>query len=210
MKLHGYFRSSAAWRVRIALALKGLDYENVFHHLRKGEQSAPDYLRLNPQGLIPALETDDGDVLTQSLAICEYLDEVYPAVPLLPVDPVGRAKVRAFAYALACEIHPLQNLKILKRLKGLGFDQTQTDQWAQTVIEDGFDACERMLDGQGEPYAFGGTVTLADVCLVPQMANARRFGVTLRWPHLQAVEAACLALPAFQTSHPDVQPDAEG
>ncbi|MDC7684875.1 maleylacetoacetate isomerase [Asticcacaulis sp. BYS171W] len=210
MKLHGYFRSSAVWRVRTVLALKGLTYAHVFHHLRKGEQSAPDYLRLNPQGLIPALETDDGAVLTQSLAICEYLDEVYPAVPLLPSDPVLRAKVRAFSYAIACEIHPLQNLKILKRLKGLGFDQAQTDQWAQTVIADGFDACERLLDGQAGPYAFGEAVTLADVCLVPQMSNARRFGVTLRWPRLQAVEAACLALPAFQAARPEAQPDFEG
>ncbi|ESQ78413.1 maleylacetoacetate isomerase [Asticcacaulis sp. YBE204] len=209
MKLHGYFRSSATWRVRIALALKGLDYENVFHHLRKGEQSAPEYLRLNPQGLIPALETDDGDVLTQSLAICEYLDEVYPAVPLLPADPVLRAKVRAFSYAIACEIHPLQNLKILKRLKGLGFDQAQTDQWAQTVIEDGFEACEKLIERQDGPYAFGGSVTLADILLVPQMNNARRFGVTLRWPRLQAIEAACLALPAFQRSRPEAQPDFE-
>ncbi|AJP72818.1 maleylacetoacetate isomerase [Sphingomonas hengshuiensis] len=206
--LHGYYRSSASYRVRAVLNLKGLGYADAFHHLRKGEQRAPGYLALNPQGLLPALETE-GDVLTQSLAICEYLDEVYPTPPLLPADPVARAKVRAFALAIACDIHPVQNLKVLARLRALGLDEAQVSLWAATTIEDGLDACDALIAGGRGPYCFGDTVTLADVFLVPQLYNARRFGVALRWPRLVAAEAACLAMPAFRAAAPDAQPDAE-
>lgn len=208
MKLHGYFRSGAAYRVRIALNLKGLAYEPVFHHLRKGQQFEPEYLALNPQGLIPTLETG-GAALTQSLAICEYLEEVYPDPPLLPSDPVQRAKVRAFALVIGADTHPLQNLRILKRLKELGHEQDEIDAWARRVIDDGLSACATLIANSPGPYCFGDQVTLADVFLIPQFGNARRVGVDLRWPRLLAVEAACLALPAFQAAAPENQPDRE-
>ncbi len=209
MILHGYFRSSAAWRVRIALALKGLGVTDVFHHLRKGEQRSADYLALNPQGLLPTLELDDGTALTQSMAIVEYLDETHPEPPLLPTDPVARAQMRAVAQAVACDIHPVQNLKVLKRLRDLGHDEAQVQAWAAWVIEEGLDAVERMLAGGAGPFAFGDRPTLADIVIVPQLANARRFGVEIRWPRLLAIEAACLDLDAFRTTAPAMQPDAE-
>lgn len=209
MILHGYFRSSAAWRVRIALNLKGLTIEHRYQHLRKGEQLSPEYLAVNPQGLLPSLILDDGAVLTQSLAICEYLDEQYPDPPLLPSDPVMRARVRAFAQVIACDIHPVQNLRVLKALQARGQTPDDTNGWARDVIGSGLEALETLVAGQVWPYAFGDTPTLADICLVPQMANARRFGVELRWPRLAAIESACLALPAFAETHPDLQPDAE-
>jgi maleylpyruvate isomerase len=209
MILHGYFRSSAAWRVRIALHLKGLTVENQFQHLRKGEQLSTEYRAVNPQGLVPSLILDDGTVLTQSLAICEYLDEQYPDPALLPSDPVSRAWVRAFAQVIACDIHPVQNLRVLKALLARGQTPDETQGWARDVISGGFDALETLLAGQSGPFAFGETPGLADLCLVPQMANARRFDVPLRWPRLAAIEAACLALPAFAETHPDRQPDAE-
>ena len=209
MILHGYFRSSAAWRVRIALQLKGLTVEHRYRHLRKGEQLSPEYLAINPQGLLPSLILDNGAVLTQSLAICEYLDEQYPEPSLRPSDPVARTQVRAFAQVIACDIHPVQNLRVLKALQARGQTQDDTNGWARDVIDGGFDALETLVTGQTGPFAFGDTPTLADICLVPQMANARRFGVNLRWPRLSAIEAACLALPAFADTHPDLQPDAE-
>lgn len=209
MILHGYFRSSAAWRVRIALNLKGLSAERRYQHLRKGEQRSPEYLAINPQGLLPSLILDDGAVLTQSLAICEYLDEHHPEPPLLPKDAVARAQVRAFAQVIACDIHPLQNLKVLKALEALGQTPEETQAWARDVIAGGFDALETLSAGRSTPFAFGDQPSLADVFLVPQIANARRFGVEMRWPRLLAIEAACMALPAFADAHPDRQPDAE-
>ena len=209
MILHGYFRSSAAWRVRIVLGLKGLTVDPRFVHLRKGEQKTEDYLAINPQGLLPALVLDDGRVLTQSLAICEYLDETHPEPALLPSDPVTRAQVRAFAQVIACDIHPLQNLKVLKALEALGQTPDQTQAWSQEVIARGFDALETLIDGQSGTFAFGDQPTLADIFLVPQMGNARRFGVELRWPRLMAIDAACADLPAFAAAHPDRQPDVE-
>lgn len=208
MKLHSYFRSSASYRVRIALSLKGIAYETQSHHLRRGEQDAPEYRALQPQGFVPALETD-GAVLIQSLAICEYLEETHPQPPLLPKDPILRARVRAFAQVIACDIHPIQNLKVLRQLRSKGFDENGVNEWAAQVIADGFDACEKLIAHEPGPYCFGGTVSLADVFLIPQMANARRFKVDLRWPRLQAVETECLKLEAFRRAAPEHQPDAE-
>ncbi|WP_242123755.1 maleylacetoacetate isomerase [Sphingobium sp. Sx8-8] len=206
--LHGYFRSTASYRVRIALHLKGVAYADAFRHLRKGEQRAPDYLALNPQGLVPTLAID-GAVLTQSLAICEYLDETVPDPGLLPGDPIRRARVRAAAQLIACDIHPVQNLRVLDRLRGLGLAEDQVTGWARQVIEEGLDAFDRLIADEAGPYCFGAQATLADICLVPQLVNARRFGVALRWPRLAAVEQACLALEAFAKAAPQNQPDAE-
>jgi maleylpyruvate isomerase len=214
MILWGYWRSSAAWRVRIGLGLKGLEVEHRFRHLRRGEQREADFLRLNPQGLVPALELDDGaTVLTQSLAILEWLDETHPEPPLLPPgDPVARARVRAFALAVAAEVHAVQNLKVLNRVKALGHSQEEANLWARDTIAEGLVACEalvRAANGAG-PFCFGPTPTLADLCLVPQLYNARRFGVDLTpLPRLLAAEAACMTMPAFADSVPELQPDAE-
>jgi maleylpyruvate isomerase len=208
--LHGYFRSAASWRVRIALGLKGVAVRPVFHHLRRGEQRDPAYLALNPQGLVPALELDDGTVLTQSLAIIEWLDDAYPEPKLLPADPVRRARVRAFALVLAADTHPLQNLGVLARLRGMGRPEAEVQAWAADANAAGLAACEALLEGAPGPFCFGAAPTLADICLVPQLGNARRFGVDVtRFPRLLAAEAACLALPAFADAVPDRQPDAE-
>jgi maleylpyruvate isomerase len=206
--LHGYFRSGASYRVRIALNLKAIQYRDVFHHLRKGEQCAPGFKLLNPQGLVPALEVD-GTVLTQSLAICEYLEEKYPQPALLPADPTRRAKVRAFSQVIACDTHPVQNLKVLTRLRALGLAEPQVTAWAVQVISEGLDACERLISEEEGPYCFGRQVTLADICLVPQLVNARRFGVDLPWARLTAVERVCMELDAFVRAAPENQPDAE-
>lgn len=206
MILHGYWRSTAAWRVRIALAMKGLTVDQVPHHLRDGGQRAPDYLALNPQGLVPALVTDGGQVLTQSLAICEYLDEIAPEPPFLPGDAARRAQIRAAALVVAADIHPIQNLRIIRRIKAMGHDEQA---WARQVIEEGFDALEALLAKTEGPFAFGPAPTLADIFITPQMSNARRFGCELRWPRLQAVEAECLKLDAFRLTAAEHQPDAE-
>ncbi|MFV0281986.1 MAG: maleylacetoacetate isomerase [Rhodoblastus sp.] len=209
MRLHGYFRSAAAYRVRIALNLKGLSVEHVFHHLRRGEQRAPDYLELNPQGLVPTLETDDGARLTQSLAIVEWLDETHPAPPFLPGDSVRRAKIRAFALAIACDIHPVQNLRILNKVRETGGEEA-AQAWAKSINGEGMAACEKLVAGEAGPYCFGATPTLADICLVPQLGNCRRFGVDVSaFPRLLQAEAACKALAAFADAAPEKQPDAE-
>jgi maleylpyruvate isomerase len=210
MKLHGYFRSSASYRVRIALNLKGLSTEHLPHHLRKGEQCAPAYLAINPQGLVPTLEDDAGTVLTQSLAIIEWLDEAYPAPPLLPKDPLCRAKVRAFAMALACDVHPVQNLKVLARLRQLGVPEEKVTEWAAWANREGLAACETLIAGESGPFCFGAAPTIADLCLVPQLANARRFGVDVSaYPRLLKAEAAAKQTKAFADAAPDKQPDAE-
>ena len=210
MRLHGYFRSSAAYRVRIALNLKGMTAEQLPHHLRKNEQRAPDYLGLNPQGLVPTIEADDGRVLTQSMAIIEWLDETHPTPPLLPRDVFQRARVRAFAQAIACDIHPVQNLKVLARLRSLGIAEEQVQEWAKWANAEGLEACEKLIAKEPGPFCFGAAPTLADLCLVPQLANARRFGVNVaELPRLLQAEAACKALPAFAEAAPEMQPDAE-
>ena len=210
MKLHGYFRSSAAYRVRIALNLKGLTTQHLPHHLRKGEQCAPAYLAINPQGLVPTLEGDDGAALTQSLAIIEWLDETHPTPPLLPKDPLRRAKVRAFAQALACDTHPVQNLKVLARLRELGLPEEQVTGWAAWANREGLAACEVLIAHEAGPFCFGAAATIADLCLVPQLANARRFGVDVSaYSRLLQAEAAAKEIMAFADAAPDRQPDAE-
>jgi len=210
MKLHGYFRSAAAYRVRIALNLKGLRPEHLPHHLRKGEQCAPAYLAINPQGLVPTLENDAGAILTQSLAIIEWVDETYPSPPLLPDDSLRRARVRAFAQALACDTHPVQNLKVLARLRQLGLPEEKVTEWAAWANREGLVACERLIAGEEGPFCFGAAPTLADLCLVPQLANARRFGVDVTaYPRLLKAEAAAREMKAFADAAPDRQPDAE-
>jgi len=211
VKLYSYFRSSAAYRARIALNLKGMPYETESIHLTRGggRQHSPEYRAINPQGRVPALELDDGDVLIQSLAIIAYLDEIHPEPPLLPADPVARAHVRAVAEAIACDIHPLNNTSPLFYLKNqLKHAQPEINAWYAHWVTVGFAAVEALL--RPGPYAFGNQVTLADVCLVPQVANARRFDVPLdRFPKIVAVDAACLKLPAFDKARPENQPDAE-
>lgn len=214
MKLYTFFRSSASYRVRIALNLKGLRYEQVPIHLRRGggEQLNANYKAINPQALVPALE-DNGRILTQSLAILEYLEERHPNPPLLPNDPADRALVRSMALVIACEVHPIQNLRVLNQLK-TGHNQSDADvnRWARHWIELGFSALEQMIlagPRQGK-FSFGDSPTFADVCLVPQLANARRFGCDLsKFPTLTRVEMVCNALPAFAAAAPDKQPDAE-
>jgi maleylpyruvate isomerase len=210
MKLHGYFRSSASYRVRIALNLKGLSTEHLPHHLRKGEQCAPAYLAINPQGLVPTLEDDAGTVLTQSLAIIEWLDETHPTPPLLPKAPLRRAKVRAFAQALACDTHPVQNLKVLGRLRQLGLPEEKVTEWAAWANREGLAACETLIAAEPGPFCFGAAPTIADLCLVPQLFNARRFGVDVSaYPRLLKAEAAAQAMKAFTDAAPDKQADAE-
>lgn len=209
MKLHGYFRSSASYRVRIALNLKGLGAEHLPHHLRKGEQRDPLYLAINPQGLVPTLQVE-GAVITQSLAIIEWLDETHPEPPLLPKDPLRRAHVRAFAQVLACDTHPVQNLKVLARLRQLGLPEEQVTGWAAWANREGLSACEALIASEPGPFCFGDAPSLADLCLVPQLSNARRFGVDLAaFPRLLKAEAAAKNLAAFADAAPERQPDAE-
>ncbi len=214
MKLYTFFRSSAAYRVRIALNLKGLDYEQIPIHLRRGggEQFSTAYQAINPQALVPTLE-DGGRYLTQSLAITEYLEERHPEPPLLPRDPADRATVRAMALAIACEVHPLQNLRALNYLKNeLKQSEDNVNRWAQHWIHLGLTAVEALVlsvSGRGK-FCFRDTPSLADICLVPQLANARRFGCDLsKCPTLVEIEAHCLTLPAFAKAAPEKQPDAE-
>ena len=212
MKLYDYFRSSAAYRVRIALNLKGVAPERAFVHLRRGAQHADDYLALNPQGLVPTLVTDGGEVLTQSLAIIEWLDEVYPEPPLLPSTAAERVRVRALALAIACDIHPLNNLRVLQALRReLGASEQAVQDWIARWIRDGFAALELMVRNHGRGFCFGDTPTMADCCLVPQIYNAHRFHVDLTdFPELLAVDARCGEIDAFARAAPERQPDADG
>ncbi len=210
MKLYTYFRSSAAFRVRIALNLKGLKYEPVFVHLAKGEHRQPGYAAVNPQALLPTLELD-GKRLTQSLAIIEWLEEKYPTPPLLPKDALARARVRSLAYLVACEIHPLNNLRVLQHLKrALGQSQEQIDTWYRYWIADGLAKLEAELASQSGKFCHGDTATMADCCLVPQIFNAKRYNSDLApYPTTMRVFDNCMKLEAFERAQPSKQPDAE-
>jgi maleylpyruvate isomerase len=210
MILHGYALSSASYRVRIALALKGLEVTTVTKQLRLDEHRQADFLRLNPQGFVPALSVDDGQVLTQSLAIVEYLDEVYPEPPLLPAAPAARARVRSLSQLIACDVHPLNNLRVLRYLEGpLGLDQQERVAWYHHWVRAGFDALEQRLvqDSPAGRFCHGDSPGMADLCLVPQVFNARRFALDLGpYPRIVAIEAACAELPAFKSAAPERQP----
>jgi maleylacetoacetate isomerase len=213
MKLIGYFRSSAAFRVRIALHLKGIVVDHAFRHLRKGEQSAADYVAINPQKLVPALILDSGQVLTQSLAILEYLEETHPAPPLLPRDPIDRARVRSLALIPTADIHPIQNLRVMAYLREK-YEQSEEGAfaWSRHWIETGFTAYEASVAGNPKTGAFshGDQPTMADLCLVPQIFNAGRFKVDMaKFPTLQRIFATCMKHPAFDAAQPSKQPDAE-
>jgi maleylpyruvate isomerase len=211
MKLYSFFRSSAAYRVRIALNLKHLAYETISVHLVKdgGHNKRPEFRAVNPQMRIPTFVAPTGEVLIQSLAIIEYLDETHPDPPLLPKEPIARAQVRALADVIACDIHPLNNVGPLRYLKNeMHQEQSAIDAWYHHWVRAGFEALEALV--RPAPYAFGSQVTLADVCLVPQVYNARRLKVPLdTFLKIVSIEAACLALPAFDRARPENQPDAE-
>jgi len=209
--LYNYFRSSAAYRTRIALNLKGIAYDSEGVHLTRegGVQFSPAFRSINPQARVPALRLDDGDILVQSLAIIEYLDEIHPQPPLLPKDPAMRAHVRAVAQIISCDIHPLNNVAVLSYLRReLKQDEAAVNAWYHHWVIAGFDAIEKLL--KPGKHAFGDSVTLADVCLVPQVFNAQRFKVPLdKYPKILAAFAACASIPAFEKARPENQPDAE-
>jgi maleylpyruvate isomerase len=211
IKLYNYFRSSAAYRVRIALNLKKLPFEYLPVHLVKGEQRDQRYREINPQALVPTM-FDGAEKITQSMAIIEYLDESVPEPPLLPATPAARARVRSIAQAIACDIHPIDNLRVLRYLTGtLGLGDEVKDAWYRHWIEVGFTALEKELaaDSRTGEFCHGETPTLADICLVPQLANARRSSLSLdAYPTLTRIESNCLALDAFKDAAPDAQPDA--
>lgn len=213
MKFYGYFRSSSSYRCRIAFNLKGLDYEFASVHLKQGDQKSPAFTAINPQRLLPALVTDEGAELTQSLAILEWLDETHPEPPLLPGTPLERARVRAFAQVIACEIHPLQNLRVLKYLTDeFGADGAATTRWLTRWLVEGLEACEALLArrDRATPFCFGETPGLADICLVPQVFSAQRFGVDItHLTRIAEINARCEALAAFAEAHPARQPDFE-
>jgi len=211
MKLHNYFRSSASFRVRIALELKGLRYEYIPVHIARGDHKKEAYAALSADTLVPLLEVD-GEKLSQSMAIIEYLDEKHPAVPLLPADALGRARVRALAQSIACEIHPINNLRVLKYLvRELKVDEEAKNAWYRHWCREGLEAFERQLAPlPASTYCYGETPTLADCCLVPQIFNAKRFNVNLEGlSRTMAAFDACMALPAFQKAQPSACPDNE-
>jgi maleylpyruvate isomerase len=213
MRFLGYFRSSSAYRCRIAFNLKGLDYDFESVHLKHGEQKSPEFAAVNPQKLVPALITDDGEELTQSLAIIEWLDETYPEPSLLPSDAMQRAKVRAFSQVIACEIHPLQNLRVLQYLRNdLSQDEDAVNAWLARWLGDGLQACEDILAKQDSEtrFCFGDTPSLADICLVPQVFSAQRFNVDIsQMRRINAIYEQCQLISAFSDAHPKNQPDFE-
>jgi maleylacetoacetate isomerase/maleylpyruvate isomerase len=207
--LHSYWRATAPYRVRIALNLKGLPFDYAPVNLLAGDQQGDAYRRLNPQGLTPALQTDDGQVLTQSLAILEWLEEAHPVPPLLPAGAYDRARVRAMAGIVACDIHPLNNLRVQRQLAKLSVDQAGRTLWTQRWINDGFAALEPMIAAYGQGFAFGPAPTIADCLLIPQIYSAEQYQVDLSpYPAIRAVAEACAKHPAFLAAHPDRQPDA--
>jgi maleylacetoacetate isomerase/maleylpyruvate isomerase len=209
--LHGFWRATAPYRVRIGLALKGLAFDHASVDLLAGEQRKPAYRALNPQGLTPALQLDDGTILAQSLAILEYLDETQPEPPLLPTGALDRALVRRMAMIVACDIHPLNNARIGRQFHKLGLDQAVFQAWAQGWIRDGFDGLEPLVARHGKGFAFGAAPTIADCCLIPQVYSALdRFAMDISaWPAIRAVAERAAGHPAFQSAHPDRQPDAK-
>jgi len=211
VKLYTYFRSSAAFRVRIALNLKGLAYEPVFVHLAKGEHRAPAYAKVNPQALVPTLELDDGTRLNQSLAIIEYLDETNPQPSLIPQEGKARARVRSLSYLIASEIHPVNNLRVLQHLKrALGQNEDQINTWYRHWIADGLAKFEAELGSSKGKFCYGDSPTMADCCLVPQIFNAKRYQSDLTpYPDTMRVFEACMKLEAFDRAQPSRQPDAE-
>ena len=211
MKLYTFFRGSSPFRLRIALNLKGLAYQPVFVHLAKGEHRKSEFGKINPQQLLPALELDDGQVLNQSLAIIEYLDEKYPQKPLIPREALARARVRSLSYLVACEIHPLNNLRVLQHLRGaLGQNEDQVAAWYRHWIADGLAKFEAQVKGSAGKFCHGDTPSMADCCLVPQIFNARRYQNDLApYPVTMRIFEACMQLEAFDRAQPSKQPDAE-
>ncbi len=211
MKLYNYFRSSASFRVRIALQLKGLPYEYISVHLAKGQHKLPEYSAIAADNLVPNLVID-GEHLSQSMAIIEYLDETHPEPALLPKAPLERARVRALAQSIACEIHPINNLRVLKYLSGtLGLSEDQKNTWYRHWVREGLEAFERQLaQGPESTFCHGNAPSLADCCLVPQIFNAKRFDVNLEGlPRIMGAFEACMKLEAFQKAQPSACPDAE-
>lgn len=202
MRLHGYVHGAATWRVRIALALKHLQVEDTSMPPAQDRPGLEQYWPVAPLGAAPALTTDEGDTLLQSMAILEWLEERWPTPPLLPSDPAGRARVRGFAFAIACDVYPVQTGRVLRRMRGLGLSDAQIRGWVRQSMDEGLNACEALLSSADGPFCFGATPTLADICLVPQLHLAREMGCALTFPRLLAAEAACLTLPAFSATRP--------
>ena len=215
LTLYSAWRATAPYRVRIGLALKGLGYDYVALDLIKGEQREPAYRAINPQGLTPALDLGhedggDGDILTQSLAILEWLDETHPEPAIMPAAPLDRQRVRTMALIIACDIHPLNNTRVGRALNKLGVSADDNREWIHRWISDGFDTLEPMVAKYGRGFAFGAAPTIADCCLVPQVYSANRYELDMSpWPAIRAANAQALAHPAFQAAHPDKQPDAK-
>lgn len=209
MRLYSYYRSSATYRVRIALAIKGLEFDYIPLNLLHAQQKSADYMAKNPQGLVPALETDEGALIAQSMAIMEWLEETCPQPPLLPSEPLLRAQVRSMANTIACDVHPLNNISIINYLQNpLGVSPEQVKEWYARWIHRGYDSIEKAIAEYGGLCCFGDEPTLADLCLIPQTYNASRFRVDISaYPNIRRVCDHCNTLPAFITAHPDHQPD---